>query len=106
MARESRATLDDDIGPVPNASRADRIASEFYENGTRRSNFVAFLMGGVVIAGGMLAFLFYDSSSISSSGDNLTTGSLSRMDSPSPQTAPNISPPPRAVEPQTGRAAP
>lgn len=107
MDKKSLATLDDDIGPVPTASRTDRIASELYENETGRSNFVAFLMGGVVIAGGMLAFLFYDgSSSVSDPRDNMTTGSLVRMDGATPQKAPNISLTPRAIEPQTGRAAP
>lgn len=106
MNRETRATLDDDIGPVPTTSRTDRIASEFYENGNGRSNFVAFIMGGVVIAGAMLAFLFYDTSSLSDPRDNITTGSLVKLDSASPQRAPNISLPLRNVMPEPSRTSP
>lgn len=58
---------------VPDAH--DKIVDELYEKDTGRSNFVAFLLGGVVVAGSMLAFLYYDSDSYLTR-DALTTGSI------------------------------
>ena len=65
----------------------DRIADDLYERETGNSNFVAFLLGGVVIAGGMLAFLYYDTGNLNPR-DDLTTGSIVRMEAPS--QAPSI----------------
>jgi hypothetical protein len=60
---------------------ADRFAG--YEAGRERSHFGAFLMGGVVVAGGLLAFLYYDTDNLSGRANNdLTTGSINRSDVP------------------------
>ena len=59
----------------------DRIADDLYERDAGNSNFVAFLLGGVVIAGGMLAFLYYDTGNLAPR-DDLTTGSISRVEMP------------------------
>ena len=37
---------------------ADAFNSDFDDRDTGRSNFASFLIGGVVVAGGLLAFLF------------------------------------------------
>lgn len=58
---------------------SDRI-EDGYDRETGRSDFVAFLLGGVVIAGGLLGFLYYDGDS--SRRDVLTTGSISQMEAP------------------------
>ena len=47
--------------PLPEVSDRDRFA--FTERDTR-SHFTAFLMGGVVVASGLLAFLYYDSNGL------------------------------------------
>lgn len=67
--------------------REDRIIEDLHEADTGRSNFVAFLLGGVVIAGGLLAFLYYDTGNLRPA-DQLTTGSISR--DASPAMAPSI----------------
>ena len=42
-----------------------------------RSSFVAFLMGGVLIAGGLLSFLYYDSNNLQGM-DQMTAGSAAQ----------------------------
>ena len=49
-----------------------------------RSNFVAFLMGGVLIAGGLLSFLYYDSNTMSTR--DITTGSIAPLERSAPET--------------------
>ena len=65
----------------------DRLAPDMYERDTGRSNFAAFLMGGVVVAGGLLAFLYYDSDNLNdqASRDLMPIGSVT-------QSAPAIVP--------------
>lgn len=46
-----------------------------YDRGTGRSNFVAYLLGGVAIAVGLLGFLFYDDARLGGR-DVTTTGSV------------------------------
>jgi hypothetical protein len=71
----------------------DRFDSGFHEPESARSNFTAFLMGGVVVSGGLLAFLYYDTDNLNGRGnsDLLTTGSLGRIEAPAVPTllAPN-----------------
>lgn len=56
----------------------DRTANYMYDDRKDgRSNFVAFLLGGVVIAGGLLSFLYYDSNSLQGM-DQMTSGSVSQ----------------------------
>ena len=58
--------------------------SRVYENGRGGSNFLAFLIGGLVIAVGLLAFLFYDGGS----RDVSTTGSTApRVETPAKPSA-------------------
>ena len=68
-----------DLDVVPDAS--DKLADDLYEKDTGRSNFVAFLLGGVVVAGGMLAFLYYDSDGYAGR-EVLTTGSIGQIEQP------------------------
>jgi hypothetical protein len=60
-----------------------------YDRDTGGSNFLAFLIGGLVIAVGLLAFLFYDGGN---SRDVTVTGSttprIERPAGPSPMTPP------------------
>lgn len=65
----------------------ERVANDLYDRDTGRSNFVAFLLGGVVIAGGLLAFLYYDSDNLASR-DVPTTGSIGRMETAAPTLQP------------------
>lgn len=80
------------------STSADEGHDSLYENNTGRSNFVAFLLGGVVISGGLLAFLYYDSDNLASR-DLMTTGSLGRIEMPAARTTP----PPAALAPSTSR---
>ncbi len=67
-------------------SASDRILDDYDDTGSERSNFVAFLLGGVVIAGGLLAFLYYDSDNMSTR--DITTGSIVSLErsAPAPET--------------------
>lgn len=59
----------------------DRFTGYDAEDG--RSHIGAFLMGGLVVAGGLLAFLYYDGENPNGRGNTeLTTGSISRSDAP------------------------
>lgn len=62
---------------------------EIYANDTGRSNFTSFLIGGVVVASGMMAFLFYDGGTIGQARDTTTMPSLLSVQTP----AMNLSPP-------------
>jgi len=68
-----------------------------YDRDTGGSNFLAFLIGGLVIAVGLLAFLFYDGGN---SRDVSTTGSTTpRIERPvSPSGAPASSPRPAPAQ--------
>ena len=60
--------------------------SRVYDRDTGGSNFLAFLIGGLVIAVGLLAFLFYDGGN---TRDVTTTGSLTpRVEHPATPTTP------------------
>lgn len=68
---------------------SDRIVDDYDETDDGRSNFVAFLLGGVVIAGGLLAFLYYDSDTMSTR--DITTGSIAPLErsAQAPDTRPS-----------------
>ena len=68
----------------------DRPNEYAYDSEDGRSNFVAFLLGGVVITGGLLTFLYYDSSDLQ--GANRSDGYLSQLESPIGATAPRTAP--------------
>ena len=55
----------------------DRPTEYTDDHASGRSNFVAFLMGGVLIAGGLLSFLYYDSNNLQGT-DQMTNGSYSQ----------------------------
>ena len=76
----------------------DRFFSEDMAQDTGRSNFAAFLLGGVVVAGGMLAFLYYDADS-PGRGQDITTGSLGRIGIH--EAAPNVLIPPQRPRPSS-----
>ena len=76
----------------------DRTVSEFelrdddrftgYEPERERSHFGAFLMGGVVVAGGLLAFLYYDTDNLNGRTNNdFGTASVSRNEAVAPGAA-------------------
>lgn len=69
-----------------------------YETEGRGSNTLAYLIGGLVIALGLLAFLFYGGSN----RDVTTTGSTATQT----ETAPSASPPPSTPGPATVPATP
>lgn len=68
----------------------DRFLLDDQDRRADRSNFVAFLLGGVVIAGGLLGFLYFDSNNLTGA-DISTTGSLGRYEVPAtlPATSPS-----------------
>jgi hypothetical protein len=71
-----------------------RILDDFYADEPARKNFGAFLLGGVVVAGGLLAFLYYDTNNLNEMDGPLTTGSLGRLELSQPAS------PPTSVRPQ------
>lgn len=67
-------------------SAYDRETQVYDRDDTGGSNFLAFLIGGLVIAIGLLAFLFYDGGN---TGDVTTTGSTTpRIERPAGPAAP------------------
>jgi hypothetical protein len=70
-----------------------------YERDAGASNFMAFLIGGLVIAVGLLAFLFYDGGN---TRDVTTTGSVPRIERPadSAPTTPSRPAPATPANPQ------
>lgn len=67
------------------------LDSDVFQSDTGRSNFVAFLIGGLVIGVGLIAFLFYDDANISGR-DVTTTGSLPRIETPVSPSGPITTP--------------
>jgi hypothetical protein len=66
-----------------------------YEAENERSHFGAFLMGGIVVAGGLLAFLYYDTDNLNGRTYNeLTTGSTSQSGAPKALPSLRLSPAP------------
>lgn len=79
-----------------------RLGYDHGERDTGRSNFAAFLLGGVVISGGLLAFLYYDTDNLSR-GDSLTTGSITQSVSRDGPQAPPVLRIPVQPSPSSGR---
>jgi hypothetical protein len=85
--------------PLPEVRDDDRFA---YPDDEPRSQFTAFLMGGVVVAGGLLAFLYYDSNGLDPNmgREPITTGSIVQAETlarvPSIEVAPPAPAPLRA----------
>jgi hypothetical protein len=71
-----------------------RTLQDFYADEPVRKNVGAFLLGGVVVAGGLLAFLYYDTNNLNDTEGPLTTGSLERLELSQPAS------PPTSVRPQ------
>jgi hypothetical protein len=59
-----------------------------YARDTGGSNFWAFLIGGLVIAIGLLAFLFYDGGSTTGRDVNTTSSTTPRVEAPATPAAP------------------
>lgn len=62
------------------------------------SNFLAFLIGGLVIAIGLLAFLFYDGGSTTGRDVNTTGSTTPRLEAPATPTAPTTPVPNRPAQ--------
>ena len=74
------------------AGRLNGQVTGKYDRGTDQSNFLAFVIGGLVIGVGLLAFLFYDHTN-NTGPDVTTTGStLPRIESPAAPVATPTSP--------------
>ena len=79
-------------------SAYDRDTVVYDRGDTGGSNFLAFLIGGLVIAVGLLAFLFYDGGN---SRDVTTTGSTtSRIERPASPATPMAPAPSAPASPQ------
>ncbi len=63
--------------------------STTYDSDRGGSNFWAFLIGGLVIAIGLLAFLFYDGGSTTGRDVNTTSSTTPRIESPATPAAPS-----------------
>ena len=72
--------------------------STTYDGDRGGSNFWAFLVGGLVIAIGLLAFLFYDGGSTSGRDVNTTSSTTPRIEGPASPSAPTT--PSRPAAPQ------
>ena len=71
-----------------------------YDRGTGGSNLWAFLIGGLVIAIGLLAFLFYDGGSTTGQDVNTTSSTTPRIEAPATPTSPSTPPASRPANPQ------
>ena len=60
-----------------------------YERESGGSNFLAFLIGGLVIAIGLLAFLFYDGGSTTGRDVNTTGSTTPRLEAPATPASPS-----------------
>ena len=90
MALDTRNNLSS-TGPEFELRDDDRFTG--YDNEHGRSHFGAFLMGGLVVTAGLLAFLYYDGETPNGRGNNeLTTGSISRSDVPATVPSLRLSP--------------
>ena len=90
-----RSDMPSRIDPVDVSDRI--IVDDDDDSDTGRSNFVAFLLGGVVIAGGLLAFLYYDSDNMSTR--DITTGSIVSLEQSAPAPGTGLSGLPLQVRP-------
>ena len=72
--------------------------SHAYDRDARGSNFWAFLVGGLVIAIGLLAFLFYDGCSTTGRDVNTTSSTTPRLEAPATPSTPAA--PSRPANPQ------
>lgn len=98
----SSARPSDRIADKITARDQDRFDRDDMAPDAGRSNFAAFLLGGVVVAGGMLAFLYYDSDDLGR-GREITTGSLGRIETRAMPPAPNVLVPPQPSTPPDAR---
>jgi hypothetical protein len=66
---------------IPEFELRDDDRFTAYEADDQRSHFGAFLMGGLVVAGGLLAFIYYEGDDANGRANrDITTGSISRSD--------------------------
>ncbi len=78
-------------------SAYDRDTQVYDRDDTGGSNFLAFLIGGLVIALGLMAFLFYDGGSTTGRDVNTTSSTTPRLEAPASPSAPAT---PRPANPQ------
>ena len=75
--------------------------STTYDTDRGGSNFWAFLVGGLVIAIGLLAFLFYDGGSTTGRDVNTTSSTTPRLEAPATPSSPSApAAPSRPANPQ------
>jgi hypothetical protein len=87
---------DDNLSPTRTNTVSDRD-TRIYDRDTGGSSFLAFLIGGLVIAVGLLAFLFYDGGN---TRDVTTTGSVTpRIERPATDLGGTPTMPSRATPP-------
>lgn len=89
---------------APDLEMRDEDRFTGYETEGDGSNFAAFLMGGVVVAGGLLAFLYYDTDNLNSRAHSglSTTATVGRIESPAGAPVPSI----RVLPPSNGDETP
>jgi hypothetical protein len=75
--------------------------STAYDSDRGGSNFWAFLIGGLVIAIGLMAFLFYDGGSTTGRDVNTTSSTTPRLEAPATPSSPSApAAPSRPANPQ------
>jgi hypothetical protein len=90
--RDSTMYDRDTMDPTGTNTVYDRDATT-YDRDRGGSNFWAFLIGGLVIALGLLAFLFYDGGSTTGRDVNTTSSTRPRVESPASPTSPSTTSP-------------
>jgi hypothetical protein len=90
--RDSTMYDRDTMDPTGTNTVYDRDATT-YDRDRGGSNFWAFLIGGLVIALGLLAFLFYDGGSTTGRDVNTTSSTRPRVESPATPTSPSTTSP-------------
>ena len=71
-----------------------------YDRDTGGSNFLAFLIGGLGIAIGLLAFLFYDGGSTTGRDVNTTSSTTPRIEAPATPSTPSAPAPSAPANPR------
>ena len=91
------------VDPMDRDPNVFNRETNIYEREGRGSNTLAYLIGGLVVALGLLAFLFYDGGS----RDVNTTGSTAPQTETAPASpTPNSSPPSTPMSPAPASPAP
>jgi len=97
--RDSTMYDRDTMGTTGANTSLDRDSTT-YDSDRGGSNFWAFLIGGLVIAIGLLAFLFYDGGSTTGRDVNTTSSTTPRLEAPATPSSPSAPAPSRPANPQ------